>query len=105
GAGVAMKAPGHEVRTAGATTAPTAMATEAATVAAEPSVTAKVPDPAVAVTPSATVEALPAEVELTVDGTPKVMEVWQGGQKIGTTAGHVKIKRAPGKVKLTFKAP
>ncbi len=55
--------------------------------------------------PSASAEALPVEVELTVEATPKVVDVYQGATKLGSSAAPVKVKRADGKVKLTFKAP
>ena len=74
--------------------------------AAAPTVTPKArPEPAITPSVTAEVAAAPAEVELTIEATPKGVEVWQGTQKLGTTAAPVKIKRADGKVKLTFKAP
>jgi eukaryotic-like serine/threonine-protein kinase len=49
--------------------------------------------------------AAPAEVELTIDATPKGVDVYQGAAKIGSSAAPVRIKRGDEKVKLTFKAP
>ena len=43
-------------------------------------------------------------MELTIDATPKAVDVYRDGAKIGSSAAPVKIKRADGKVKLTFKA-
>jgi eukaryotic-like serine/threonine-protein kinase len=80
-----------------------------AATAEAPRASAKAPDPVPAVTPSATpsatAEAPPAEIELTIDATPKVVvDVYRDGQKIGSSDRPVKVKRADGKVKLTFKA-
>jgi hypothetical protein len=58
-------------------------------------------------TPDALAEAkpeLPAEVELTIQSTPKVVEVYLGKEKIGSSAKPVRVKRSDEKVKLTFKA-
>ncbi len=79
---------------------------------APPPVTA-IPEPTVApaapaptVKPAETDEpAAPAEVELKFDASPKVVDVYQGAQKIGSSAAPIKVKRSDGKVKLTFKAP
>jgi serine/threonine-protein kinase len=56
------------------------------------------------VTPSAAPEVAPAEVELRVESTPRLVEVYLGATKLGTSAEPVKLKRGEGKVKLTFKA-
>ncbi|MFT3772197.1 MAG: protein kinase [Minicystis sp.] len=84
----------------------------AAVPTATATVAVKAPDPVPTVTPSATPSAVPevqpaaaVEVELTIDATPKNVEVFLGGTKIGTAAAPIKIKRADGKVKLTFMAP
>ncbi len=71
-----------------------------------PPVAMETPRPPPTVTPVVTAEpaALPAEVELTIDATPKVLDVYLGGAKIGTSAAPVKIKRGDARVKLTFKA-
>jgi eukaryotic-like serine/threonine-protein kinase len=80
----------------------------AATGEAPKTAAVKAPDPAPTVAPSATAtvtpEALPAEVELTIDATPTVVDVYRDGAKIGSSDQPVKVKRADGKVKLTFKA-
>jgi serine/threonine-protein kinase len=62
--------------------------------------------PAAPVSASVTAEpaALPDEIDLTVDADPKVVDVYQGATKLGSTSGPVKLKRADGKTKLTFKA-
>jgi serine/threonine-protein kinase len=100
GIGVATRGPGRDAGPQPGGAGPEV--TAPATATAAPTVTAKLPDPSV--TPSATAEALPPEVELTVDSTPKVVEVWQGTTRIGSSSAAVKLKRADGKVKLTFKA-
>ena len=66
----------------------------------------KAPDPAPSVAPSATAtaQALPAEVELTIDATPRVVDVYRDGAKIGSSDKPLRLARADGKVKLTFKA-
>jgi serine/threonine-protein kinase len=71
----------------------------AATAEAVPSVTPSV-TPSAMVTPPA----LPAEVDLTVESSPKVVDVYLAGVKIGTNAAPLKLKRVDGKVKLTFRA-
>jgi serine/threonine-protein kinase len=59
--------------------------------------------------PTATVvpapSGLPAEVELTLDTTPKDVEVYLGKDRLGTSAKPLRLKRGDEKVKLTFKAP
>jgi serine/threonine-protein kinase len=85
--------------------APIAVATPAGAVTTTAETRAAEPPPKV--TPSAAAEAAPvapAEVELTFDATPKVVEVFLDGNKIGTSAAPIRVKRAEGKVKLTFKA-
>ncbi len=64
------------------------------------------PTAAPTVTPSATAEAaLPAEVELTIDATPKVVDVYlRGDQDRHLGGARASIKRGDAKVKLTFKA-
>ena len=62
--------------------------------------------PTVVVSPSATAEtAVPAEIELTINAVPSVVDVYLGAEKVGSSAAPVKVKRGEGKVKLTFKAP
>jgi serine/threonine-protein kinase len=46
----------------------------------------------------------PAEVEITVDATPRIVDVYLGAAKVGTSAAPIRIKRAEGRVRLTFKA-
>ncbi len=64
------------------------------------------PPPAPTVKPADTGEpaAAPDVVELTVSGTPKVVDVYQGTTKLGSSDAPIKVKRSEGKVKLTFKA-
>ncbi|MFO0758226.1 MAG: protein kinase [Byssovorax sp.] len=68
----------------------------------------KVPEPAISVSPATSTEvapAAPAEIELTIDATPKLVEVFRGTEKIGTSAAPIRVPRSDGKVKLTFKSP
>jgi serine/threonine-protein kinase len=67
-------------------------------------VPAKTVEPVPAVVPSAAPAALPAEVDLTVESTPKLVEIWQGTTKLGTSAAPLKVKRGDEKLKLTVKA-
>jgi hypothetical protein len=63
--------------------------------------------PAATAAPSATVEIKPeppAEIELTIDATPKVVEVYRGNERLGTSDKPLRLARAEGRVKLTFKA-
>jgi serine/threonine-protein kinase len=92
-------ATGGSAVTQQALSAPAVVVTSAPTATAEP--TAKPAEPVPTVTPSA---AVPAEVELTVDATPAPVDVYLGKTKIGSSAAPLRIKRADGKVKLTFKA-
>ena len=48
---------------------------------------------------------LPAEAELTIESTPREVEIYQGKEKLGTSARPLRLKRSDEKVKLTFKAP
>ncbi|APR77710.1 serine/threonine protein kinase [Minicystis rosea] len=85
--------------TTAAPSAPAAIATTTPVV--------KTADPAPTVTPIVAAEPQPAaaaDVELTIESTPKVVDVYLGGTKLGTSATPIKIKRSDGKVKLTFKA-
>jgi hypothetical protein len=88
------------------TTRPEATALPAAkTESAEPVTMGETPKPpAVAPSVTAVTAEVPAEVELTIDATPKVVDVYQGTTKVGSSSAPVKLKRAEGKVKLTFKA-
>ena len=83
-----------------------AAATNTATASAA-SVAVAPPDPPV-VTPSAATAsaapALPAEVEITIESTPKVVDVYAGGAKIGSSAAPLKLPRGDAPRKLTFKA-
>jgi eukaryotic-like serine/threonine-protein kinase len=45
-----------------------------------------------------------AEVELTVESTPRLVEIYQDKKKLGASTAPVRLKRGDGKVKLTFKA-
>ncbi|MEP7120721.1 MAG: serine/threonine-protein kinase [Byssovorax sp.] len=60
------------------------------------------------VTPVATVVpapvGLPAEAEITVDSTPKEVEIYLGKDRLGTSAKPLHLKRSDDRVKLTFKA-
>ena len=58
------------------------------------------PEPTVAIVP----EPPSSDVELTLQASPKDVEVYLGGQKIGTSAGTLKIKRGDTPIKLTLKA-
>ncbi len=67
------------------------------------------PVPAVTVAPAApsaapVVEPAPAEVELTIQSTPSVVDVYLGGEKIGASPGPIKIKRGDKPITLTLKA-
>jgi serine/threonine-protein kinase len=74
------------------------------------------PQPTVLVAPSATTVVapvatvvpapvgLPPEVELTIDSTPKEVEIYQGKDRLGTSARPLRLKRGDEKMKLTFKA-
>lgn len=48
---------------------------------------------------------LPAEAELTIDSTPREVEIYLGKEKLGTSARPLRLRRSDEKVKLTFKAP
>lgn len=48
--------------------------------------------------------AAPAEVELTIQSTPKAVQVFLGGKKIGTSGALLRLKRSDAPVKLTLKA-
>jgi hypothetical protein len=64
-------------------------------------------EPAATLKPSAPAEpppAPPAEVELTIESTPKVVDVYLGKDKLGSSESPVRIKRGDEKVRLTFKA-
>jgi len=97
GVGVAARSP---PKAAGETT-PAPVTT--ATALALPAETAKA---APTVTPSVTAEptVVPAEIELTIDASPKLIDVYLGGAKIGTSASPLRLKRGDARVKLTFKA-
>jgi hypothetical protein len=99
GVGVAMRPAPHPAVTATATPPPTAAAGEAPKTAAT-----EAPTPTPTAVPSVTPEAPPADIELTIDADPKTVDVFQGPTKLGSSASPIKIKRADGKVKLTFKA-
>ena len=47
---------------------------------------------------------LAAEVKLTIQATPAVVEVYLGSEKIGVSPGPISVKRGEEKVALTFKA-
>ena len=82
-------------------------------------VVAALPLPTVLVAPSASVPTvvappatvvpapigIPAEAELTIDSAPKEVEIYQGKDRLGTSAKPLRLKRSDEKVKLTFKAP
>jgi serine/threonine-protein kinase len=86
------------VVTATATAAPAATTvTPVVSVAPQPSA----PPPSVATTG----DTPPPDIQLTIDSEPKIVEVWQGPTKLGTTERTVKLPRSSEKVKLTFKAP
>jgi hypothetical protein len=88
----------------GPAAAPTAVPAALPAASALPAATVLAPVAEVA--PSVTAEVVPpAEVELTIDATPKVVDVYQGAAKIGTSEAPVRVKRAAGNVKLTIKAP
>ena len=81
----------------------------AATAAASATATAvaSAPEPPPTVTPSASASAAPAapaEVEIAIASTPKVVDVYLDGVKVGTSATPLKVKRGEEKVKLTLKA-
>ncbi|MFS8070329.1 MAG: serine/threonine protein kinase, partial [Byssovorax sp.] len=64
--------------------------------------------PASAAPPATVIPApagLPAEAELTIDSTPREVEIYLGKEKLGTSARPLRLKRSDEKVKLTFKAP
>ena len=67
------------------------------------------PSAPVVVAPQATVvpapSGIPAEAEITVESTPKEVEIYLGKEKLGTSARPLHLKRSDEKVKLTFKAP
>jgi serine/threonine protein kinase len=65
---------------------------------------AAAPPPGASAEPSPMLPALPAEVELTIESTPKVVEVYLGKEKIGSSESPIRVKRSDEKVKLTFKA-
>jgi serine/threonine-protein kinase len=48
--------------------------------------------------------AQPVEVELLIQSTPKDVEVYLGGEKVGTSASPIKIKRGDKPLNLTLKA-
>jgi eukaryotic-like serine/threonine-protein kinase len=73
------------------------------TATATATATAIVAAPPATVVPAPT--GLPAEAEITVDSTPKDVEIYLGKEKLGTSAKPVHLKRGEDKVKLTFKAP
>lgn len=54
--------------------------------------------------PALSPAAPPAEVELTIESTPKVVDVYLGKEKVGSSESPVRVKRSDEKVKLTFKA-
>jgi serine/threonine-protein kinase len=97
---------------AGVAPPPTGAPPEAATATATASAIAV---PSIAPAPPASAGDRPAvvpstdlpsgEVELTINTEPKVVDVYDGATKIGSSAAPVKLKRRDGKVKLTLKAP
>jgi serine/threonine-protein kinase len=66
------------------------------------------PPPQVTVAPASAAPAVvpeaPSEVTISVESTPKVVEIFLGTEKLGTSEAPFKVKRGAGKVKLTFKA-
>jgi hypothetical protein len=105
GAGVLLRSPSP--RPAAAPAAAVTMGGDAKGATPAPIAAPEPPAPtAPTVTPSATVDtgAAAAEIELTIDADPKVVDVYQGATKIGASSGPIKLKRADGRVKLTFKA-
>ena len=96
----AQKAGGPAAEARGAATG---IPTATAVVTVIPSVTATVTP---TVTPSGVGAAgtpEPAEVEVTIQSTPTVVEVYRGAEKVGTSEAPFKLKRGE-KVKLAFKA-
>jgi serine/threonine-protein kinase len=72
------------------------------------SVTATAPvvaPPIATVVPAPSALAVAADAELTIDSTPKDVEIYLGKEKLGTSAKPLRLKRSDAKVKLTFKAP
>jgi len=78
-------------------------APKVATEAPAPSVAPVVPTVAPVVS-APVVEALSAEVELTVETTPQGATIWRDGKQIGVAPGPIHVPRGQA-VKLTFKAP
>jgi serine/threonine-protein kinase len=87
---------------------PSPQPTPTVAVPAPPAVSVTATAPVVA-PPIATVvpapSALAVEAELTIDSTPKDVEIYLGKDRLGTSAKPLRIKRSDEKVKLTFKAP
>ncbi|MBK8257319.1 MAG: serine/threonine protein kinase [Polyangiaceae bacterium] len=80
-------------------------ASSAVIVASAETSASSAPTSAPTVTPSKPDEAVEpdANVEVTVQSTPKEVEVFMGGERLGTSAAPIRLKRGE-KVKLTFKA-
>jgi serine/threonine-protein kinase len=64
-----------------------------------------VPPPRPAASAPVVAPAKPSEVELTIQSSPKEVDVYLDGEKIGTSAGTLRIKRGDAPVTLTLKAP
>jgi serine/threonine-protein kinase len=107
GVGIAMRPGAHSAdHLSVATATPPATAPAAAAgEATKPAAAQETAAPPPSVVPSVTPEAPPADIELTIDADPKTVDVFQGPTKLGSSASPIKLKRADGKVKLTFKAP
>jgi serine/threonine-protein kinase len=71
--------------------------------AAEPPEPAKTAAPAVTPAAATTTAAAEAEVELQVDSKPKEVEIFVGGERVGTSSSPIKLKKGKA-VKVTFKA-
>lgn len=87
---------------------PTAQSPLPVALAPLPIVSVTASAPLVAAPPATVVPApvgIPAEVEITVDSTPKDVEIYLGKEKLGTSAKPLHLKRSDDEVKLTFKAP
>jgi eukaryotic-like serine/threonine-protein kinase len=83
------------------TVAPAPIETAAVTPSIAPPVTPTVAPSNGAATGAATE---PVEIDLQIQSTPALVDVYRGIEKLGTSAAPIKLKRGE-KVKLTFKAP
>jgi serine/threonine-protein kinase len=102
GAMLTLRPPGS-----GAQTLVTMTATAAVSSPPAATLSARAPEPVATVSPVASTEvvpAAPAEIELTIDASPRLVDVYRGAEKLGTSAQPIRIGRSEGKVKLTFKA-